>query len=200
MIVVVGLGNPDKQYANTYHNVGFITIDHFAEKFGLTFSKKKYKGVVAEGVVDGEKVVLLKPHTYMNASGQAVADVVNMLKLDLNQLLVVYDDVDIPVGTARFRKNGSAGTHNGMKSIVEWLGTTNFARLRVGIGSEDNVSLIDYVLSQINKNNREKIDTILTKTDKAIEEFIKSKGKVDNIDFNLLWLNFWVKIAFILHL
>ena len=88
--------------------------------------------------------------------------------------------------TARFRKNGSAGTHNGMKSIVEWLATTNFARLRVGIGSEDNVSLIDYVLSQINKNNREKIDTILTKTDKAIEEFIKTKGKVDNIDFNLL--------------
>lgn len=200
MIVIVGLGNPDKQYSNTYHNVGFITIDHFAEKYGLSFTKKKFKGVVAEGVVCGEKVVLLKPYTYMNLSGQAVAQIKNMLKIDLSELLVVYDDVDIPIGTARFRKNGSAGTHNGMRNIVECLGTTNFARLRVGINSDNKISLIDYVLSQIKGENCEKLDAILPKTDKAIEEFIKSKGKIENIDFNTLWLDFWVKIAFMLHL
>lgn len=186
MIAIIGLGNPDKQYEKTYHNVGFITIDNFAKSVGLEFSKKKYKGVVAEGIVDGEKVVLLKPHTYMNLSGQAVVELKNMLKLDLSQILVVYDDFDIPLGSLRFRKNGSAGTHNGMRNITELLGDTHFARLRVGIGQNTKTPIIDYVLSRINDESMEKLEIALPKANKAIHEFIKTKGQIENIDFNTL--------------
>lgn len=186
MIAIIGLGNPDKQYDNTYHNVGFMTIDHFAKTNGLNFTKKKYKGVVAEGVIEGEKVVLLKPHTYMNLSGQAVVELKNKLKLDLHQIIVVYDDIDIPLGTLRFRKSGSPGTHNGMRNITTLLGSQDFARLRVGIGQDTRMPLVNYVLSSIDKSSGEKLKTAFEKSDKALLQFIKSEGKIDNIDFNLL--------------
>lgn len=186
MIAIIGLGNPDKQYQNTYHNMGFMAIDNFAKSMGLTFTKKKYKGVVAEGMVDGEKVVLLKPCTYMNLSGQAVVELKNKLKLSLSEILVVYDDIDIPIGTLRFRKSGSPGTHNGMRNITELLGSQDFARLRVGIGQETHMPLVNYVLAQVDKESMAKLDVAFTKSNKAIEEFIKSKGKIENIDFNTL--------------
>lgn len=186
MIAIIGLGNPDKQYDNTYHNVGFMAIDHFAKNYGLSFTKQKYKGVVAEGVVDGEKVVLLKPHTYMNLSGQAVVQLKNKLKLDLKQIIVVYDDIDIPLGTLRFRKSGSPGTHNGMRNITSLLGSQEFARLRVGIGQDTRVPLVSYVLSTVDKLSGEKLQQAFEKSDKALLQFIKSEGDIDNIDFNLL--------------
>lgn len=186
MIAIIGLGNPDKQYQNTYHNVGFLALDSFATANGLSFLKKKYKGEVAEGVVNGEKVVLLKPHTYMNLSGQAVVEIKNKLKLDPSQILVIYDDIDIPIGSLRYRKNGSAGTHNGMRNIIDLLGTNDFPRLRVGTGQETNLPLVSYVLSKIDKESMEKLNSAFEKSNKAIEIFVKTKGKIENIDFNTL--------------
>lgn len=186
MIGIVGLGNPDKQYQNTYHNMGFMALDNFAKSSGLKFTKKKYKGEVAEGVVEGEKVVLLKPHTYMNLSGQAVVELKNMLKLDLSELLVIYDDIDLPVGAIRYRKSGSAGTHNGMRNITELLGSTQFARLRIGIGQDTPMPLINYVLSQVDDVTKKQLEPVFEKSNKAILSFIKLKGKIENIDFNTI--------------
>lgn len=184
MIVVVGLGNPEKKYDNTYHNVGFRSVDYFAKANGIEFTKKKYNALVGEGIVEGNKVVVLKPQTYMNLSGQSVSQIVNQLKLPLEKLIVVYDDADLPCGTLRFRKQGSAGTHNGMRNIVMMLGSTEFPRLRVGIGKDDNMPIVDYVLSRINTENMAKIDDSMLKLNMALKEFIKSDGKVDNIDIN----------------
>lgn len=186
MIAIIGLGNPDKQYQNTYHNVGFLALDSFASKYGANFSKKKYKGEVAEYTINGEKVVLLKPHTYMNLSGQAVVEIKNKLKLDNSQILVIYDDIDIPIGSLRYRKNGGAGTHNGMRNIIELLGSSDFPRLRIGTGQDTNLPLVSYVLSRIDKESMEKLNGAFEKSNKAIEIFINSKGKIDNIDFNTL--------------
>ena len=186
MIVIVGLGNPDKQYENTYHNVGFKSVDFFAEQNNIQFTKKKYNALVGEGIVEGQKVIVLKPQTYMNLSGVSVSQIVNQLKLPLEKLVVVYDDADIPCGVLRFRKKGSAGTHNGMRNIVTMLGKETFARLRVGIGKDDNVPIVDYVLSKINKENMDKIQLSLPKLNLALKEFIRSDGKVDNIDINKL--------------
>lgn len=184
MIVVIGLGNPDKQYENTYHNVGFKSVDYFAKENGIEFKKNKYKALMGEGFVEGQKVVVLKPQTYMNLSGVSVSQIVNQLKLPLDKIVVVYDDADIPCGTLRFRKQGSAGTHNGMRNIVAMLGSTEFPRLRVGIGNDSNIPIVDYVLSKINKENMEKIEHALPKINSALKEYIKSDGKIDNIDMN----------------
>ena len=184
MIVIVGLGNPDKQYENTYHNTGFMCVDYFAEKNGIKFTKKKYNALVGEGVIEGQKVLVLKPQTYMNSSGVSVSQVVNQLKLPLEKLIVVYDDLDLPCGVLRFRKKGSAGTHNGMRNIVTMLGKEDFARLRVGIGKDEKIKVIDYVLMRMNKDNKLLIDNAIVKAERVLCEFIKSDGKIDNIDIN----------------
>ena len=184
MIIVVGLGNPEKKYDNTYHNVGFKAVDYFAESNGIAFKKTKYNALMGEGMIAGEKVMVLKPLTYMNLSGTSVVQAVNQLKLPLNRLIVVYDDADIACGSLRFRKQGSAGTHNGMRNIVEVLASTQFPRLRVGIGKDDRMPIVDYVLSKINKENMEKIENCLPKINGMLKEFISKKGNVDNIDAN----------------
>lgn len=184
MIVIVGLGNPGKQYENTYHNVGFKSVDFFAAQNSIEFTKKKYNALVGDGVVEGQKVVVLKPQTYMNCSGSSVIQIVNQLKLPLDKLVVVYDDADIECGSLRFRKKGSAGTHNGMRNIIATLGCGDFARIRVGIGKGDNIPIVDYVLSKISTSNMEKIESVLPKVNGALKEFIKSEGKIDNIDMN----------------
>ena len=184
MIVVVGLGNPDKQYDNTYHNVGFMSVDYFAQNNGIEFTKKKYNALVGEGIIEGQKVLVLKPQTYMNNSGSSISQVVNQLKLPLEKLIVVYDDLDLPCGTLRFRKKGSAGTHNGMRSVVTMLGKEDFARLRVGIGKDENIPIINYVLAKISKENKAKIDENLPKINAILKEFIKSDGKIESIDIN----------------
>src|SRR3989339_1054490 len=133
MKLIIGLGNPGVQYKGTRHNVGFAVLDLLADEFGFDefVPKKKLKSYVSEGVVDGEKVVLIKPDTFMNNSGEAVVAAKNFYKTD--DFLVVYDDYDLPVGEIRYREKGSAGTHNGMRSCVELLGTEDFSRLRIGI-------------------------------------------------------------------
>ena len=186
MIVVVGLGNPEKKYDNTYHNIGFRSVDYFANANNIQFTKKKYNALVGEGIINGNKVVVLKPLTYMNLSGTSVCQIVNQLKLPLEKLIVVYDDADIPCGTLRFRKQGSAGTHNGMRNIITMLGSTEFSRLRVGIGKNENMPIVDYVLSRVSAENNQLIEGIMPKVNEALKQFVISDGKVDNIDINRL--------------
>lgn len=148
MKVIVGLGNPGRKYELTKHNVGFWAVDQLSDKWNLPFQKEKWHSAVAEGVVNGEKVYLLKPLTYMNLSGEAVGAVMRFLKLPIEDLLVIFDDMDIPLGQLRLRKKGSSGGHNGMKSLIQHLGTEQFNRIKIGINRPPSpMTVVDYVLA-----------------------------------------------------
>ena len=149
MNIVVGLGNPDDKYKNTYHNIGFDVVDALAKKLGISFDKNKYKALVGEGTLNGEKLLIVKPQTYMNLSGESVVMLKNKFK-DA-RILVVVDDIDLPKGNIRYREHGSAGTHNGLRSIVSYIGE-DFERIKVGIGRDITMDLADYVLSKYDKN------------------------------------------------
>lgn len=173
MYLVVGLGNPDKKYFNTFHNMGFMCVDRLAEKLNATFAKVECKSVTAHTIVNGEKVIIAKPVTYMNLSGEALVELTNKYKIEKGKLIVVYDDVDVSMGCLRIRKEGSAGSHNGMKNIVQLLGTQDFPRIRVGIGKETPMALIDYVLSQVQDADRELLNPVFDSAADALHEFIK---------------------------
>ena len=153
MIFVVGLGNFGKTYENTYHNLGFMVVDKLAERMGVSFSKEKYKAKKAECLYQGEKVVLVKPLTYMNNSGESVVLIKKQFK-DV-RILVCVDDIDLPTGTIRYREKGSSGTHNGLRSIVGYIGE-NFERVKIGIDRDKNMDLADFVLSKIRDINQYK--------------------------------------------
>ena len=150
MYLVVGLGNYGMEYANTFHNMGFMAADILAEKLGVRFKKKECEALVAEAYVRGEKIIVAKPQTYMNNSGRAVKQLLAKYKLTKEQFCVIYDDYDLPKGTLRIRPSGSAGTHNGMRSVIGETGMSEFTRIRVGI-HDDNVDIpvMNYVLSHI---------------------------------------------------
>lgn len=148
MYVVVGLGNPGKKYEHTRHNVGFDVVDILAQKYDIPLKKLRCKAVVGEGVIGGERVALALPQTFMNLSGESVVQLINWYKPEHSQLIVCYDDVDLPEGKLRFRPSGSAGTHNGMRNIIYMLGWDDFPRVRVGIGRPpEGWDLKDYVLT-----------------------------------------------------
>ena len=154
MFLIVGLGNPEKKYETTFHNMGFLAVGEAAEKLGVKFKKKECEASVAEAFVEGEKVILARPVTYMNASGRAVKQLMAKYKVSPSELLVIYDDFDLPKGKLRIRASGSAGTHNGMRSIIGEIGTGEFARIRVGIKDpEVNIPIINYVLAQIRQED-----------------------------------------------
>ncbi len=159
MKIIVGLGNPGAKYENTYHNVGFIAVDMLAEKLGAKFLlKSKMLALIAECFLGGEKVIIVKPQTYMNLSGESVRAVLNFYKASLSDLLVIFDDLDLDVGNIRFRKNGSAGTHNGMRNILQEIGSGEFSRARIGIKKDNpQIPTIDYVLSKIVGDRKEVI-------------------------------------------
>ncbi len=148
MNIIVGLGNPGREYENTRHNVGFCVIDAIAEKYGIDVSAKKHKALVGKGVIEGRQVLLAKPQTYMNLSGESVRELVDYYKIDEKSgLLVIYDDISLDIGKLRIRKRGSAGGHNGIKNILLHLGHDEFGRIRVGIGNKpEGYDLVDYVL------------------------------------------------------
>ncbi|MBE7074990.1 MAG: aminoacyl-tRNA hydrolase [Clostridiales bacterium] len=159
MKLIVGLGNPDGKYARTFHNVGFRAIEKFADEIDARFTKRMCDGVVAEGYFAGNKLLLLKPLTYMNLSGIAVRQIMQKFKISINDLYVFVDDIDLPLGKIRYRESGSAGTHNGLKSIVNELGDTNFKRIKIGIGRDEKFAdLADFVLSRIPDDKLEIID------------------------------------------
>lgn len=158
MIAIVGLGNVGKEYENTHHNVGFMAVDYFAKNENMVFNKNKYEGSIAQGVVEGKTVLLLKPSTFMNLSGNSVLKMLKMTGTPISQLIVVYDDVDLPLGKIRVREKGSAGTHNGMRNIINCIGSENFVRIRIGIGKPENMDLADYVLSKLSITEKAEIE------------------------------------------
>ena len=172
MYLIVGLGNPEKKYFNTFHNMGFMCVDRLAEKLGVKFDKGECCAVTAHARVKNQKVIVAKPVTYMNLSGKAVLELCQKYKIEKGNLVVVYDDVDIPQGNLRIRKEGSAGTHNGMRNIVQLLGTEDFARVRVGIGKDTPMALMDYVLSQLSDDDHAVLDPVLDHAADALYDFV----------------------------
>lgn len=174
MYIIVGLGNPGKQYEDTRHNVGFNAIDILAEEYGISVTKMKHKALIGEGRVGTEKVVLVKPVTYMNLSGESLAEIYNFYKVDTSNIVVIYDDIDLDVGKIRIRKKGSGGTHNGMRSIVKCLGTTDFPRVRVGVSKpEPGRDLANFVLSKFAPDEMVGLKEGLKKSVLAIDSIIR---------------------------
>lgn len=172
MILIVGLGNPEEKYKKTYHNVGFLVIDELCNRFDIQLSKQKCKSMIYEGQLLGKKVILAKPLTYMNLSGEALVELTNKFKPE--KTIVVYDDIDIEKGKIRFREKGSAGTHNGMRNIVELMHTEEINRLRIGTKPSEKVyNLADYVLSKMDSESYEKIDGAINDAVDFLEEYIK---------------------------
>lgn len=157
MIIIAGLGNPGKDYEGTRHNAGFMTIDALASKYGIDVCEKKHKAIIGKGAIEGHKVILAKPQTFMNNSGESLRELVDYYKPDIEtEVIVIYDDITLDVGGIRVRKKGSAGGHNGMKSIIAHLGTTDFQRVRVGIGEKPpRMDLADWVLGHFHKEDME---------------------------------------------
>ena len=163
MYIIAGLGNPGKKYENTRHNMGFLTVDKLAEKHDIKINKMKFKSLVGEGNIADQKVLLVKPQTYMNLSGEAVRQVMDFYKISSENLIVIYDDIDIPTGSVRIRKKGSAGTHNGMRNILYHIRTENFLRIRVGIGSGKKENLIGYVTGGVSKEEESLLEEAVFK-------------------------------------
>lgn len=179
MFVIVGLGNPEKKYEGTRHNIGFAVIDALADKYNISIKDKKHKALCGTGVIEGVKVMLVKPLTYMNLSGDSVADVMNFYKLDPeDDMLVVYDDISLAPGNIRVRKKGSAGGHNGIKSIIARCGTQNFMRVRVGVGEKpEGWDLADHVLGHFSDEDSRLVREAV---DDAIGAIVMmSRGDVD---------------------
>ncbi len=173
MYIIAGLGNPGRKYENTRHNIGFIALDLLAERNHIKVNKLKHKALVGEGRISGQKVLLVKPQTYMNQSGQSLREVMAYYKEDIENLVVIYDDIDIPEGTIRIRKKGSAGTHNGMRSIVYELASDQFPRIRIGMGTERKSDLVDFVLGGFSKEEVTLRDGAVDKAAQAAEGIVE---------------------------
>ncbi len=160
MYIIAGLGNPDRQYRNTRHNIGFDVIDLIADQNNITIGERKHKALIGKGFVGGQKVVLIKPQTYMNLSGESVREVIDFYKIDeRSELIVISDDISLEVGQIRIRKKGSAGGHNGLKNIILHLGHDEFQRIKMGVGQKpEGYDLADYVLGHFSKEEREIMD------------------------------------------
>ena len=186
MFLIVGLGNPTKQYEKTRHNIGFDVMDALADKYNISISENKHKALCGKGVIEGMKVVLAKPQTYMNLSGESVAELVNYYKLDPeSELIVVFDDISLEPGNIRIRKKGSAGGHNGIKNIIAMTGTQNFMRIKVGVGEKPKGwDLADYVLGRFSPQERTLMDEAALRAADAIRTIITQGADVAMNEFN----------------
>ena len=160
MFIIAGLGNPGREYENTRHNIGFCVIDAIAEKYRITMLERKHKAVIGKGYIDGQRVILLKPLTYMNLSGESIREAVDYYKVDeTSQLVVISDDISLDVGQLRIRKKGSAGGHNGLKNIIQHLGHENFMRVRMGVSDKpQGYDLKDYVLGHFTDKEKKVLE------------------------------------------
>lgn len=179
MKLIVGLGNPGKEYENTRHNTGYIFIDSFAEKLNISFDKQKFNGLYAETTINGEKILLVKPLSFMNLSGEVVEKFVNFYKIDINDILVISDDLDMEVGRIRLRYKGSSGGHNGLKNIAFHLNTEDFKRLKIGISNNKLMDTKDYVLGKFSKEEKEVIEKMKPTINELLQDFL-------NLDFDRL--------------
>lgn len=172
MKLIVGLGNPGKEYERTRHNCGFMVVDELANKLNTEINQNKFKGLYTKVKYHGEDVILLKPQTYMNLSGESVIAAMNFFKLDKEDIIVIYDDLDMPVGKLRLRKTGSAGGHNGIKNIIAHLSSQDFKRIRVGIDRHKYMKVVDYVLSRFAKEETEAINQGIDKASDAVLDYL----------------------------
>ena len=178
MYLIAGLGNPTRQYEHTRHNVGFDVMDVLAEKYNIRMDEKKYKAICGKGMIGSEKVVLVKPQTFMNLSGESIAEAVNFYKVDPEHIIVIYDDISLNPGQIRIRKKGSAGGHNGIKNIIAQLGTDTFQRIKVGVGEKPKgYDLAAYVLGHFHGEDLELMEEGYEKAISATEEILK--GEID---------------------
>lgn len=175
MYLIVGLGNPEEEYGKTRHNMGFNAINKIAEQYNIKINKNKFQGIYEIANIENKKIILLKPQTYMNLSGNSVKEIVDFYKIEKQKIIVIYDDMDIEPGKIKIRKKGSAGGHNGMKSIIQMLGTDEFARIRIGIGRPQyKGDDINYVIGTIPKEETEKLEEGVEKAKEATIEIIKN--------------------------
>lgn len=186
MYLIVGLGNPGRQYEMTRHNIGFEAIDYTADKLGIKVNKIKFKGLLGEGNVAGEKVLILKPQTYMNLSGESVFDACTFYKIPPENVIVVCDDISLPTGSVRIREKGSAGGHNGIKSIIYQLNSDNFPRIKLGVGAprHKDYDLKDYVLGRFSKDEIETLREVIITVPDILSSIIKEGAKLAQNKYN----------------
>ena len=178
MYIIAGLGNPPQQYDHTRHNIGFDTITYLADRYHITMNTKKFQAICGTGVIEGQKVLLLKPQTYMNLSGNSIGEAVNFYKLDpATEVIVIYDDIALEPGYIRVRKKGSAGGHNGIKDIIAHLGTQEFQRIRVGVGEKPkDYDLAAYVLGHFAAEDRKKVEEAIAQAADAVELMVQDRA------------------------
>ena len=178
MYIIAGLGNPTQQYDHTRHNIGFDTITYLADRYHITMNTKKFQAICGTGVIEGQKVLLLKPQTYMNLSGNSIGEAVNFYKLDpATEVIVIYDDIALEPGYIRVRKKGSAGGHNGIKDIIAHLGTQEFQRIRVGVGEKPkDYDLAAYVLGHFAAEDRKKVEEAIAQAADAVELRVQDRA------------------------
>lgn len=179
MFIIAGLGNPGREYENTRHNIGFQVIDDIAKKYQITMLERKHKAIIGKGYIDGHKVILVKPLTYMNLSGESIREAADYYKVDVTtQLVVISDDISLNVGQLRIRKRGSAGGHNGLKNIILHLGSENFIRIRMGVSDKpQGYDLKDYVLGHFTDKEKEVLEETSEKAQEAVRMILQ--GDVD---------------------
>ncbi|MFU0824392.1 aminoacyl-tRNA hydrolase [Clostridium sp.] len=173
MFLIVGLGNPGKEYEHTRHNVGFDIIDLISERYNIEINRKKFKGVYGDGKINGERVFLLKPETYMNLSGESVREISDFYKIPNENIIIIYDDISLEVGRLRIREKGSAGGHNGIKSIIANLGGDVFPRIKVGVGQPKREDLVSFVLGRFSDDDRKVLEKVFEVASAAVEVIIK---------------------------
>ena len=185
MYLIAGLGNPTREYEKTRHNVGFSVIDVLADKYNIDVSDRKHKALCGKGVIEGEKVLLLKPQTFMNLSGESIREAVDYYKIDPEDIIVIYDDISLDVGQIRIRKKGSAGGHNGLKNIIKMLGHDTFTRVRMGVGEKPkNYDLADYVLGHFPVEERKVMDDATKTAAEAIRMILTESADAAMNHFN----------------
>lgn len=173
MKLIVGLGNPGKEYEKTRHNAGFRFIDQYAKEKHLTFNKEKFKGLYTEFNYNGEKIILLKPQKYMNLSGEVIKEYVNFFKINIEDILVIYDDLDTEKGKLKIKYKGSSGGHNGLKNIENHLKTKEYKRIKIGIGKDNNQDKVDYVIGKMPQEEYEMINSVNKKAENIIDDYLK---------------------------
>ena len=185
MYLIVGLGNPEPEYSKTRHNMGFDVINNLSKKYNIEVNKKEFEGLTGTGEIENEKVILLKPQTYMNESGKSVIKVKEYYKIPTENIIIIYDDIDLEVGVVKLRKKGGAGTHNGMKSVIEYLKTGDFIHIRIGTGKpEFKELLIQHVIGKLNDEEYEKLIPSINKAAESIPEILKNGIDIAMNKFN----------------
>ena len=173
MKLIVGLGNPGREYENTRHNIGFMTLDKYADKLGVNIDKSKFNGLYTEITINSEKIILLKPQSYINLSGEVIRKYVDYFKINVDDILIIHDDLDLPVGIYKLRQQGSSGGHNGLKNIELNLGTREYKRIKIGISNNKMMDTKDYVLGKLSKEEMLKLLEVEEKVLEIIDDYFK---------------------------